>query len=102
MAKITQYKDKYPLYLYFVPAALIAGFSIAAQMSSSWFYLGALLISYMWGTVSYERAPKLYSNVKSARITYLFMGIILMVTVSFITLVFRNPEIILKYLGPNS
>jgi len=102
MAKITQYKDKdnYPLYLYFVPAALITWFSIAAQMSSSWYYLGALLISYMWGTASYERTPKMYSSVKSARMTYLFMGIMLAASVSFITLVFRNPDIILKYLGP--
>ena len=104
MAKITQYKDKdnYPLYLYFVPAALITWFSIAAQMSSSWYYLGALVISHMWGTASYERTPKMYNNVKSARMTYLFMGIMLAVSVSFITLVFRNPEIILEYLGPSS
>ncbi len=102
MAKVTQYKDKYPLYLYFVPATLITWFSVAAQMSSSWYYLGALVISYMWGTASYERTPKMYNDVKSARITYLFMGIMLAVSVSFITLVFRNPDIILKYLGPTS
>ncbi len=104
MAKITKYKDKdkYPLYLYFVPATLIVWFSIAGRISSNWYYFGALMISHMWGTASYERTPKLYKDVKAARFTYLLMGIMLIAFVSFSTMVFRNPELIQKYLGPIS
>ena len=102
MAKITESKgkDSYPFYLYIVPIILIAWFSIAAQISNYWYYLGALVISHMWGTASFERTPKAYNNkIGSARMSFIMTGISLALFISLVTLIIINPNLFLEILG---
>lgn len=102
MARITKYKaDKTGQILLSSTAfVLITWLTIAAQILHWYFYIGALLVAYMWGGANFERTPKLFKNAKSAWLTYLMMGIGLIVVVTIIAIVFRNPERFGEYLVP--
>jgi magnesium-transporting ATPase (P-type) len=102
MARITKYKADKTGHMLLSSTAfvLITWLTIAAQILHWQFYIGALLVAYMWGGANYERAPKLFKNARSAQLTYLMMGIGLIVIVTIITIVFLNPERFGEYLVP--
>lgn len=100
MAKITKYKeDKIgPLLLTVAAVTLISWLSIGAQYGHKIYYAGALLVSYMWGIANYSRSPGAYNSGRSAGISYLMMGAGLIFAVSFLTIVFQNPDQFAEYL----
>ena len=79
---------------------LITWLTIAAQILHWYFYFGALLVAYMWGGANYQRTPKLFKNARSARLTYLMMGVGLIIIVTIITIGFLNPERFGDFLAP--
>lgn len=100
MAKVTKYKeDKIgPMMLTVAAVTLITWLSIGAQYGHKIYYGGALLVSYMWGAASYARAPGGYKSSRSAGVSYVMMGAGLIFAVSFLTIVFQNPEQFAEYL----
>ena len=102
MAKIMKYQeDKLsPMLLSSAAVILITWLSIAAQVGINyWYYFGGLLVSFMWGLANYSRSPRQYKSGRAAGFTYMMMGVGLIISVSFITMVFRNPERFSEYLN---